>query len=117
MPIACTVCKTISERSKTTMPGSDGAEIALWVLFLLPGIVYSIWRSNAKAEVCPACGSKAIVPVSSPAGQEIQREHPDRAIVPVPVEQASSGRDWARIIIWGGLAFVILWAIMALRDS
>jgi hypothetical protein len=111
LPIACTVCKTISEQSKTTMPGSDGAEIALWILFLLPGIVYSIWRNNAKAEVCPSCNSKAIVPLSSPAGQSIQHEHPNQAIVPVYAIEQSSGRDWTRIIVWGGLGLVILWAI------
>lgn len=111
MPIACTVCKTISERSRTTMPGSDSAEIALWIVFLLPGIVYSIWRNNAKAEVCPSCNSKAIVPLSSPTGQSIQREHPDQPIVPAHVIEQSSGRDWVRILVWGALAFVILWAI------
>jgi hypothetical protein len=79
MPIACTVCKTISAEPENIVPGSTGTEIFLWLIFLLPGIIYSIWRSNAVKDACPACHSIAIVPLQSPMGQEIQRAFPPPA--------------------------------------
>lgn len=81
--IACTVCKTISKDSEWITPGSVLTELFLWLLCLIPGIIYSVWRSNAAIDVCPACYSTAIVPLDSPAGQEIQRAFP---VLPKPTD-------------------------------
>jgi hypothetical protein len=72
MPIACTVCKTISPESKIAVPGSTAIEVLLWLLFFPVAIIYGIWRSNATKEVCPACHSAFIVPLETPMGQEIR---------------------------------------------
>jgi len=49
--------------SKQCKPGSTGTEVVLWVLLLVPGAIYSIWRSSSKYEGCAKCGSRRIVEV------------------------------------------------------
>lgn len=47
--------------------GSIWIEIVLWLMFLLPGLIYSIWRMTTKKEVCSACGAETLIPLESPA--------------------------------------------------
>jgi hypothetical protein len=102
--VACTHCKTIGY-PKWETPGSGATEVVLWLLFLVPGIVYSIWRSNAAASVCPSCGSKAVVPLSTPAGQEIQRAYPPAVPLSPKPPKAFSERDISPLWL---LVFVLL---------
>jgi hypothetical protein len=51
--------------------GSTGTAFLLWITFLLPGIIYSIWRANSEHEACPACGSPQVIPVDSPMAQKL----------------------------------------------
>jgi hypothetical protein len=48
-------------------------EIGLWGTFLIPGLIYSLWRVSrgSKAAACRTCGAAALVPISSPAGRRI----------------------------------------------
>ena len=41
--------------SKHITKGSVAVELALWLLFMFPGFVYSIWRLSTKKWVCPEC--------------------------------------------------------------
>lgn len=61
-------CKNCGHTGKTQSktPGNLAVEIILWLCFLLPGLVYSIWRVSSKNAVCEKCGSKELVPVDSP---------------------------------------------------
>jgi hypothetical protein len=38
----------------------------LWLAFILPGLVYSVWRHNKRHDACPKCGSAALIPADSP---------------------------------------------------
>jgi hypothetical protein len=51
--------------------GSTGIELILWLCFLIPGLIYSVWRLSSRRPVCTACGSSALVPPSSPVGQRM----------------------------------------------
>ena len=62
----CMTCGTDAE-PKTQTRGSIVIEIVLWLLFIVPGLIYSIWRLSSRRPVCPACGSTAIVPYDAPA--------------------------------------------------
>lgn len=68
----CVVCGTVG-RPKSVTRGSMGIEIILWLMFIVPGVIYSIWRLTTRREACPACGSDQIIPVQSPRAQEILR--------------------------------------------
>jgi len=41
--------------------GSGLIELILWLLILIPGIIYSIWRGQKKIYTCPECKSNDIV--------------------------------------------------------
>jgi hypothetical protein len=66
----CTVCHT-ADHPKTRTKGSFFIEIVLWICFIIPGVLYSLWRMTTRAKVCRSCGAEAIVPASSPAGRRI----------------------------------------------
>jgi len=50
--------------------GSTAVEVLLWLFFLVPGIIYSVWRSSTKRWVCPKCGLVGMIPLDSPLAQK-----------------------------------------------
>lgn len=66
--MVCTTCGT-QGIPKTRVKGSIGIELLLWLCFLLPGMIYSVWRLTTKQKVCVACKAATLVPIDSPVGQ------------------------------------------------
>jgi hypothetical protein len=52
--------------------GSFWIEIALWLLFCAPGLIYSIWRLTTKRKVCPNCGAEDLIPPTSPRAKQLK---------------------------------------------
>jgi hypothetical protein len=71
--LICSNCGTIG-KPKTFTKGSILIEIFLWFCFLLPGLLYSIWRLTTRTKVCRSCGAKNMVPLNSPMGKKLQNE-------------------------------------------
>lgn len=69
----CTACGTAGKTRSVTR-GSLLIELILWICFILPGLIYSIWRLTTRATACGACGSTALVPVDSPAGKRLAQQ-------------------------------------------
>lgn len=46
--------------------GSLLVEIIAWLCFLLPGLLYSLWRLSSRYEACRTCRQAGIIPVGSP---------------------------------------------------
>ena len=46
--------------------GSFVIELFLWLLFLLPGLIYCIWRLTTRYEGCPVCEHPGMIPLDSP---------------------------------------------------
>jgi len=65
--------------TKKIIKGSILVELFLWLLFLLPGIIYSIWRGNTRKKVCAKCGNSNIVPVDSPVGIDLANKYYPKA--------------------------------------
>jgi hypothetical protein len=51
--------------------GSLLIEIILWLCFLVPGIIYSLWRLTTKEPVCPTCAAPGMIPAGSPMGRDL----------------------------------------------
>jgi len=68
--LICTACGTIG-KTKSHTRGSIFIEIILWLCFLIPGLIYSLWRLTTRSKVCKVCGAAQLVPVSSPAGRTL----------------------------------------------
>lgn len=71
--LICAECGTVGS-PKTVTRGSLLMEILLWLCFLLPGLIYSVWRLTTRHKACRACGSSRIVPIGSPVGRKIAAE-------------------------------------------
>ena len=46
-------------------------EVALWLLFCFPGIIYSLWRLTTRYDACPVCGGAGMIPADSPRGRQL----------------------------------------------
>jgi hypothetical protein len=62
----CLDCGT-EAKAQVHTPGNMAIEIILWICFIIPGVIYSIWRLGARKTVCPACQSPRLIPITSPA--------------------------------------------------
>jgi hypothetical protein len=49
-----------------------GTELLLWLLLILPGMLYSLWRHTARYKGCPTCAEPRMIPLDSPAGGQLQ---------------------------------------------
>lgn len=70
MKKACVKCGAVAE-PKTITKGSLAIEIVMWLLLIVPGVIYSVWRISSRHEGCRVCGGVDLVPINSPKGQEI----------------------------------------------
>ena len=66
----CRACGYHGKPKKITK-GSIWLEIALWICFLFPGIIYTVWRLTSKYKACPLCKSAEIIPEDSPVGKQL----------------------------------------------
>lgn len=69
----CTTCGHVG-KTKRYVKGSLALEILLWLFLLVPGLIYSIWRSTTKERVCAKCKKNTLIPVDSPTGQKLLAE-------------------------------------------
>lgn len=69
----CTSCGSVGN-SKRHVPGSIFIEIVLWLCFLIPGLIYSIWRYAASKKACRVCSQPTLIPARSPIAQKMLRD-------------------------------------------
>jgi hypothetical protein len=88
----CTLCGTVDYPRRLTK-GSLLIEVVLWLCFLVPGLLYSLWRMTSRYDGCRTCNAAAVVPLTSPVGRNAL------AAMGNPVEQVEGERrrDLARI--------------------
>lgn len=62
-------CRTCGHRgpAKTVTGGNLAIEIILWLCFIVPGLIYSIWRLSSRHQACKSCGSREVIPIDAPA--------------------------------------------------
>lgn len=66
----CTICGYTGV-TNTKPKGSTGLEIFLLLCFLIPGIIYAVWRATNRERTCPNCNHNSLIPTSSPKAQAI----------------------------------------------
>lgn len=66
----CTNCGYVG-LPKTVTKGSFLIELVLWLFFLIPGLIYSIWRLTSRHKACPKCEASNMIPTDSPRGKEL----------------------------------------------
>ena len=66
----CTTCGHMGS-PKTQVKGSFFIELTLWLLLLVPGVIYSVWRLTSKQLACPMCRNPSMIPIETPIGRQI----------------------------------------------
>lgn len=62
----CERCGFVGHPTNYTQ-GSFLVELALWLMFCAPGLIYSLWRLTSRKSCCPRCQG-AMLPLQSPGG-------------------------------------------------
>ena len=62
-------------KPKIKTKGSIFIEIILWCCFIVPGLIYSIWRITSRQKVCRSCEYSNPVPLDSPKGRELLKKY------------------------------------------
>jgi len=58
------------------MKGYFIVEVILWLCFILPGLIYSLWRHTTTAyNVCPKCSHPNMIPSDTPIGKKLISEY------------------------------------------
>jgi hypothetical protein len=70
----CKSCGAVG-KATTVTPGSFLIETVLWVAFIVPGILYSLYRITKRHNACPVCKSREIIPVDSPIAKRVLSEN------------------------------------------
>lgn len=81
------VCTTCTFHGPPLWPekGSGAVEVALWLLLLVPGIIYSVWRRSNLRPTCSRCTSELVVWDDTPeAGRILQHRDGSTSAAPQP---------------------------------
>lgn len=68
--MVCPQCGTRGSPQRITK-GSLLIEIILWICFIVPGLIYSIWRMNTRYDACPSCRHAPMISADSPIGKKL----------------------------------------------
>ena len=71
--LVCPNCGFQGDEKRITK-GSFFIELILWLCFLIPGLIYSIWRLTTITWGCPSCGAPHMVQIDSPRGRKLLEE-------------------------------------------
>lgn len=69
----CLTCGS-EMKPKTRVKGSFIMELLLWILLIVPGVIYSFWRLTSMEKVCAVCGSNTLVPIDSPVAKHLRAQ-------------------------------------------
>ena len=72
--VVCINCEHIG-KPKLIKKGSLRLEIFLWVVLLIPGPFYTVWRILNKRKVCEKCESDMLTSLDSRVGQLIAQKY------------------------------------------
>lgn len=71
--LICPHCRYIGQRERFSK-GNWKLEIILWMMFFIPGALYTTWRCFNEYLACPVCKNEDMTPLNSSLGQKIARE-------------------------------------------
>lgn len=101
----CKHCGT-HQRGERRLPGSGWIELVLWLFWVLPGLIYSIWRRTGSA-ACVSCGKRDLVDDASPWGKQLlHQNYPGGAPAPLPPAPPAKANPVVHWITVGLLAFL-----------
>ena len=70
----CPNCGYIGKPAKRRK-GNGAVEIILYLFFIIPGLIYTIWRSSNLENYCPKCKATNLVPLNTPGAKAVSYTH------------------------------------------
>jgi hypothetical protein len=67
------ICPHCSAVGEPQYKGSPAIEIIMWLLCLLPGVFYTIWRLSSQ-RICHKCRNAGLIPLDTPHGQALYKK-------------------------------------------
>ena len=64
--LICTTCGAQTDEPRLKTKGSFVIEVVLWLAFVIPGLLYSLWRQSTRQKVCPAYGNATLILANTP---------------------------------------------------
>jgi len=71
----CTSCGT--DTNAPILKGNGWVELLLWLCYLVPGLIYTVWRRSKEPSVCPNCKKESLIPAESRAAKSEGRDEMD----------------------------------------
>lgn len=65
----CPSCNSFTNGKKETR-GHFALEVFLWLCFIIPGLIYSVWRQTSKHMTCSQCGASNLIAFNSPKAKK-----------------------------------------------
>lgn len=106
--LICSACGHVGG-GQSKIKGNGFIELILWLCFLIPGIIYSIWRSSSRYKACPSCGSTNLIPIDSPVGKKLLTDQ-GKTLEEVLTEQEGVGGSGVtmRLVVFAILGILII---------
>lgn len=68
----CTNCGNLDEGQ---VGGSIFITLLLLLFYIIPGLIYEIWRTSKKRLACKKCGKRGLIPEDSPIAQKFLNDN------------------------------------------
>jgi len=70
------ICSNCGYQGKpvTSHKGKFWIEVVLFIPFIVPGLIYSLWRLTTREQVCPKCKQPHMIPLDTPRGRKLAGE-------------------------------------------
>ncbi len=108
-PMLCTKCGTVAVSRRVT-PGSGWITFVLLLCFIVPGLIYWIWRHTSTYQVCSQCGSKSLIPPTAPLAQAMITAQPQVATSLIAEQQRRKDQSVGTFIAIGVIVFFFILA-------
>lgn len=114
--LICSQCGFVGS-PKSGTKGSLMVEIVLWCFLLLPGFIYSIWRSSSRHSMCPKCKNSNLIPIDAPRARKIMEESMTKEEIEVVMENeqkriTNEKKRTTTMIIVVVIIFIVLIALI-----
>jgi len=110
--LICSACGHVG-KAKTAVKGNLLIEIILWLSFLLPGLIYSVWRHTSRYSKCALCQSTSLIPVDTPVGQKLLSDQGKDIEEVKAIEKADMKKGInMRVIIYGTILAIVFLPIL-----
>lgn len=60
MKFYCITCGSKTKNPK--MKGTGWIELVLWLCYMFPGLIYTLWRRTCDPTICPICNHDSLIP-------------------------------------------------------